>query len=109
MVTEDTNMHRRKFLELAGRTGVGLGMAEPLLSPAVLKADGRAQNTGREANADRSSATLALSLNDGWAIATDAGNLGREQKWFLTPRADAKPARVPGVIQEVFPAYHGVV
>ena len=34
--------------------------------------------------------------------------MGREEKWFETPRPEAKPTRVPGIIQEVFPCYHGV-
>lgn len=43
-----------------------------------------------------------------WQIATDPQNVGREEKWWQAPRADAKPARVPGIMQEVFPLYHGL-
>jgi hypothetical protein len=50
-----------------------------------------------------------MSLDGQWTIATDSSNVGREQKWFLTPSADAKSTRVPSIIQETFPAYHGVV
>ncbi len=43
-----------------------------------------------------------------WTLATDPRNEGREQGWSRQPSADAKQTRVPGIIQEVFPAYHGV-
>ena len=45
---------------------------------------------------------------DQWLLATDPTNVGREEKWFEAPRPEAKPTRVPGIIQEVFPCYHGV-
>ena len=45
---------------------------------------------------------------DGWLLATDPKNVGREEKWFETPRAEAKPTKVPWIIQDAFPAYHGV-
>jgi hypothetical protein len=44
---------------------------------------------------------------DGWRIATDPKNEGREAKWFAAPREDAKPTKVPGTIQQTFPGYHG--
>ncbi|MDE3068744.1 MAG: glycoside hydrolase family 2, partial [Verrucomicrobiota bacterium] len=51
---------------------------------------------------------LALDGAD-WLVATDPDNAGRAQEWWKAPRPGAKPTRVPGVIQEVFPDYHGVV
>ena len=51
-----------------------------------------------------------MTLLDGsWLLVTDPNNVGREQKWFMRPSPEAKPARVPGIFQEVFPGYHGVV
>ncbi len=55
---------------------------------------------------------MVISLNGTWKIATDPGNRGREEKWFSLP-ADGLPpgardTRVPSVIQETFPGYHGV-
>ena len=47
-------------------------------------------------------------LQGGWKIATDPTNRGREEKWFEGVRTDAQDAPVPGIIQQVFPAYHGV-
>ena len=48
-------------------------------------------------------------LDGSWLLVTDPNNVGREQKWYTRPSPEAKPARVPGIFQEVFPAYHGVV
>jgi hypothetical protein len=45
---------------------------------------------------------------DQWKIATDPKNVGREGKWFNAPTKDAKPTKVPWIIQDVFPDYHGV-
>jgi hypothetical protein len=53
--------------------------------------------------------TRVLSLDgDGWQIAVDPGNVGRQEAWFSAPRPEAKPTRVPWIIQDVFPDYHGV-
>ena len=55
-------------------------------------------------------ATTVLSLDGTWSLATDPKNVGREQKWFEKSQLDgAKPAKVPWIIQEAFPEYHGVV
>jgi len=43
----------------------------------------------------------------GWQIATDAENVGREQKWPDAPRPEAKAVKIPSVIQVPFPGYHG--
>ena len=54
--------------------------------------------------------SMVVSLDGGaWVIAADPGNVGRDQAWWKQPAADAKPARVPGIIQEVLPGCHGVV
>ena len=45
---------------------------------------------------------------EGWLIATDRGNQGREEKWFEAPRPEAKTVAVPSTIQEAFPNYHGL-
>ena len=52
--------------------------------------------------------TVTLLDGNAWRIATDPQNIGREQKWFEAPRPDAKATRVPWIIQEAFPGYHGV-
>ncbi len=45
-----------------------------------------------------------------WLLATDPGNVGRDEEWFLAPphEVEAKQTRVPWIIQEPFPGYHGV-
>lgn len=55
----------------------------------------------------KSSAVIALDGPD-WLIATDAKNVGQQEEWFRGPRPDAKKARVPFIIQDSFPSYHGL-
>jgi hypothetical protein len=43
-----------------------------------------------------------------WLIATDPHNEGRQQKWYESPLPDSRPVKVPSVIQDSFPDYHGV-
>lgn len=43
-----------------------------------------------------------------WMLATDPQNSGRDQHWYRGPVPGAQPARVPWIIQEAFPGYHGV-
>jgi len=45
---------------------------------------------------------------DGWLLATDPKNVGRDEQWWNEPRPEAKPTKVPWLIQEPFPGYHGV-
>jgi hypothetical protein len=52
--------------------------------------------------------TKVISLDGTWQLATDPQNVGREQQWFQSPRPEAKPAKVPWIIQGMFPGYHGV-
>ncbi len=50
-----------------------------------------------------------ISLDGEWRIAVDPQNVGREQQWFANPSPPtAKVTRVPWIIQDAFPAYHGV-
>ena len=51
---------------------------------------------------------MNLNLNGNWRIACDPENRGREQLWPASIPAAAQPAPVPGIIQQVFPGYHGV-
>ncbi|HET6426792.1 MAG TPA: glycoside hydrolase family 2 TIM barrel-domain containing protein, partial [Phycisphaerae bacterium] len=45
---------------------------------------------------------------DHWRLAIDAANVGRQERWFEGPRSNARPTKVPWVIQDQFPEYHGV-
>ena len=47
-------------------------------------------------------------LNGTWKLATDPDNAGRGDRWFEAIRPEAQDAPVPGVIQQVYPGYHGV-
>ena len=94
----EKTMHRRRFLQLAGRLGAGLGVATP-------RFDALAQRKKRAEGPQ----TLAVTLDSGWLIATDPDNIGRQQAWFSAAQPGAKATRVPSVLQETFPAYHGVV
>ncbi len=49
-----------------------------------------------------------ISLDGQWLLATDPKNAGRDGKWWTAPRPDAKPTKVPWIIQDAFPGYHGV-
>ena len=58
---------------------------------------------------DRPSAAAIARLDGQWLLAVDPQNVGRQQKWFEhEPAGAAKPAKVPWIIQEAFPGYHGV-
>ena len=59
------------------------------------------------AAAIKSAAVVSLD-GPGWLLAPDPKNVGRDQKWWEKPAAEAKAARVPGILQEAFPMYHGV-
>jgi hypothetical protein len=52
--------------------------------------------------------TGRIALDGQWRLALDPKNAGRTERWWENPVAEAKPARVPGIIQEVFPGAHGV-
>src|ERR687889_597255 len=98
-------MQRRRFLEYAGRLSAGLGFASPMLASETLSsyneaiADERTRVLTKERN-------LAVVLDgEDWLVSIDSNNIGREQKWYLDARSDAKKAPVPSIIQETFPAF----
>jgi hypothetical protein len=94
-------MDRRKFLRDATQFGVGLGTAQTALGQSAATLSAKLQD-GR--------APTPITVLDGqWTIATDPENVGRTQKWFQGPTAGARSIRVPGILQEAFPGYHGVV
>ena len=53
------------------------------------------------------SATISLD-GDNWLLASDPKNVGQAQSWAKAPPPEARSTRVPWVIQDVFPDYHGV-
>jgi hypothetical protein len=54
------------------------------------------------------SATGVQTLSGTWKLAVDPANMGVKDRWFEGIRPEGKEAPVPGVIQQVFPGYHGV-
>lgn len=49
-----------------------------------------------------------MRLNANWRLAPDPNNVGHNERWFAAIRPEALSAPVPGIIQQVFPEYHGV-
>lgn len=94
---------RRHFLKLGGATLAGL------LSQKAISADRTPADT-TSAKPFAEGAAALQSLNGDWLIATDPGNVGRERKWFTSDAVDeAKPCRVPDILERTFPGYDGVV
>jgi hypothetical protein len=53
--------------------------------------------------------TAVISLDgDDWLLAPDPKNVGRQEQWFAGARPGAKKTKVPWIIQDAFPGYHGV-
>ena len=54
-------------------------------------------------------ATIVFPLDGAdWLLAIDPDNEGRDKEWYRGPVAGAKATKVPWVIQDAFPDYHGV-
>lgn len=84
---------RRHFLKMSGLA------AGTLVAPQGHAAE----------SASGSARMLRLTLDDGWRIARDESNSGVQQEWFRAQHAEAVPIRVPSILQEAFPGYHGAV
>ncbi len=55
-------------------------------------------------------AVQSTTLDGSWKIAIDPSNTGKANKWYASGAIpEARDCTVPGVIQQTFPAYHGVV
>ena len=65
-------------------------------------------STNATAAAPPPASSFVQSLDGTWLLATDPKNAGRDQQWFKTPQPEAVPAKVPWIIQDAFPGYHGV-
>ena len=96
-------MKRRHLLKRAVQAAVGLGASGRLAGAGLA-----ASRTGAGGAEGANGQTSTLLLGGEWRIATDPQNVGRERRWDKGPVPESKPTRVPSIIQEVFPAYHGV-
>lgn len=47
-------------------------------------------------------------LDGSWLLAVDPTNAGQSMGWSEQASSDARPAPVPGIIQQIYPDYHGV-
>jgi len=85
-------------LRFASMSGTGAGKMFRLAFVIALAA----------ACAPTGSGASVVSLDGQWLLGTDPNNLGRAGQWWTAPRPEAVPARVPWIIQDAFPGYHGV-
>ncbi|MBQ2684654.1 MAG: hypothetical protein IJG02_12360, partial [Thermoguttaceae bacterium] len=56
-------------------------------------------------------ATVTTSLDGTWQVRIDPDNAGKAEEWFARPLSESgetSPLPVPGVIQQVWPDYHGL-
>ena len=60
-------------------------------------------------NGSQSASKTVISLNGEWLIEKDPLNIGITAMWWKTPVSEAKKIKVPWILQQVFPAYHGLV
>jgi hypothetical protein len=49
-----------------------------------------------------------IALDGEWLLATDPANEGVARRWFDLPVPGAVPSRVPWILQDAFPGYHGL-
>jgi hypothetical protein len=89
-----TTQNRRQFLLSAG-----CAVALPALPQAL--------SAAQSAQPDFQTQVVSLDGSD-WLLSLDPSNAGRDRGWAKQPAADAKPVKVPWVIQDAFPEYHGV-
>ena len=60
-------------------------------------------------SSERPATSQVVSLDgDQWLLAPDPANEGRQQAWYREAQSDARKTKVPWIIQDAFPGYHGV-
>lgn len=87
-------MNRKHFLGSMAQTGLGVALV------------------GASAVQPRSEEPLLcteiMSLDGVWLLATDPNNVGLNAEWFRGSLPSAAATRVPWIIQDAFPGYHGL-
>ena len=112
-------MNRRRFLKDAAQLGTSLGIADSFLGNQATAAPTPRPTVAQEPRQKAKfiqarhqdgllSGTPVMSLDGQWLVATDPQNAGRAHQWYASALRGGTPTRVPGIIQEAFPAYHGV-
>jgi hypothetical protein len=107
----ERHIDRRGFLKQAVCAGTGVSIGGALLETASQNpAETASRRTAAHSSLSQSSTVseLSMSLDGEWSIAIDPKNSGRAENWFTGPASDAQKTYVPSIIQEIFPAYHGV-
>ena len=56
-----------------------------------------------------SASPTVLSLDGDWLLGADPENQGIQQEWWEGPQPDAVSTKVPWIIEDILPGYHGVV
>ena len=110
------HMDRRDFLRLAGATFGTSALVGCDGPPAPLQNTAQPTVPAGLPSAVPTPATPLPSVRRGksqpltgpWKLLSDPKNLGRDAGWFVAVQDGARPAPVPGMIQEVFPGYFGV-
>ncbi|HEY5909927.1 MAG TPA: sugar-binding domain-containing protein [Verrucomicrobiae bacterium] len=82
-------------------------LAAALITGDAKAADGPSQSAAPVPTRKTGTTILPLDGN-AWLIAADPTNAGRSEAWWKGARPGAKPIRVPGILQEALPGYHGV-
>ena len=100
----DSLKTRRNFLSRIAAAGVASAPAMLMGAPHGPNAEANQPEPG---TSEIFTMIVPLDGTD-WLLATDPHNEGREQRWWEDPRKDAWRAKVPWVIQGLFPDYHGV-
>ncbi|MBN1845341.1 MAG: hypothetical protein JW810_06625 [Sedimentisphaerales bacterium] len=83
--------------------GLILGLSGVLLAGAA----GAAAAGDGPVDAPRMSSVIPLD-GDQWLLDVDPDNVGRHEQWYHKPTPEAKQTRIPWIIQDAFPGYHGV-
>jgi hypothetical protein len=86
---------------------IGVAIASVLSSPAVGQSGASAPDAIDAGRGPRTTRTVSLD-GSGWLITADPKNVGRRERWYRAVRPDAKRTRVPWIIQDPLPGYHGV-
>jgi hypothetical protein len=73
----------------------------------LLAAEEAAMSDPRRGRGPEPSMVASLDGDD-WLLAVDPKNVGRRDGWCRAPRPGAKRTKVPWIIQDAFPGYHGV-
>jgi len=79
-----------------------------MMGMTLLKGNSSAAEAAKPEAMQIGNAATVQMLSGTWKLAVDPANEGLKNRWFEGIRPEGKEAPVPGIIQQVFPGYHGV-